>query len=210
MKNTFIDSIKPGAIQAYKDVGILPSLTIAQAILETGWGKSAIGNNIFGIKADKSWKGKVQTVPTHEYINGKKVPTVARFRDYDSIEDSIRDRSKFLSSMRYQNVRAAESYRDGALEFFRAGYATDPQYSQKLIIIIEQNKLFLIDEEVKKKKEGVNDTMTENMNNKPSDWAKESWDWAVKNKLVDGSNPKSNITREQMATVLHRYSKLVK
>ena len=210
MKNTFINLIKPGAIKAYHSIGVLPSLTIAQAILETGWGKSSIGNNIFGIKANSTWTGKTKKAPTHEYVNGKKIYVNAIFRDYNTIEESIEDRSKFLSSLRYKKVIDAKDYREAALEIFKAGYATDPTYSQKLITIIEQNNLQLIDNEVKK---GVGNIMTEQNKpnqNTPSTWAKEAWDWAIKNKLVDGTNPKSIISREQVVTVLHRYTKMVK
>lgn len=208
MKQTFINLIKQGSIEAYKEYGIWPSLTIAQAILETAWGRSSIGNNIFGIKADSKWTGKTKTVRTHEYVNGKKVYIDAKFRDYDSIEESIRDRSKFLSTPRYKKVLTAPNYKVAAAEIHKAGYATDPAYTKKLTDIIEQNQLHLIDKEAQEIKEGVNNAM-ENMQN-VSSWAKEAWDWAIKNKLVDGTNPRSNITREQMITVLHRYSKMVK
>lgn len=151
MKEKFINKIKPASIQGYKKYNILPSLTIAQAILETGWGKSSIGNNLFGIKANASWKGKVQIVRTHEYINGKKVYIDAKFRDYNTIEESLEDRFKLLSSPRYSKVVQARDYKEAANEIYEAGYATDPQYPQKLIQIIEQNKLYLFDEEAKGK-----------------------------------------------------------
>ena len=148
MKNKFINKLKPGAISGYKKYNILPSLTIAQAILETGWGKASIGNNLFGIKANASWKGKVQTVKTHEFINGKKVYIDAKFRDYNSIEESLEDRFKLLSNNRYKKVVQAKDYKEAANEIYKAGYATDPQYPQKLIQIIEQNKLYEYDKEV--------------------------------------------------------------
>lgn len=149
MKQKFINSIKNGAIEGYKKHKILPSLTIAQAILETGWGKSSIGNNLFGIKANASWKGKIQTVKTHEYVNGKKIYVDANFRDYNSIEESLEDRFKLLSNSRYEKVVQAKDYKESANEIYKAGYATDPNYPKKLIQIIEQNKLYLLDEEAK-------------------------------------------------------------
>lgn len=145
MKDKFINSIKGGAIEGYKKYNILPSLTIAQAILETGWGRSSIGNNLFGIKANASWKGKVQTVRTHEYINGKKIYVDAKFRDYDSIAESLEDRFKLLSNSRYKKVVQAKDYKEGANELYKAGYATDPQYPNKLIQIITQNELYELD-----------------------------------------------------------------
>lgn len=212
MKTTFINKIKKGAFEAYYDFGILPSLTMAQAILESGWGKASIGNNIFGIKASADWKGKTQTVQTREFTGTKWITINAKFRDYNSIEECIRDRSLFLSKPRYAKVLAAKDYKTASLEIYRAGYATDPKYPSKLITIIEQNKLYEFDREVKskpklepiKKQEGVN-TMA---NNIPSQWAKESWDWAVKNKLIDGTRPKDKITREEVAVIIERLVKL--
>lgn len=117
--------------------------------METGWGRSSIGNNLFGIKANASWKGKTQTVRTHEFVNGKKVYVDAKFRDYNSIEESLEDRFKLLSNSRYKKVVQAKNYKEAANEIYKAGYATDPQYPNKLIQIIEQNKLYLLDEQAK-------------------------------------------------------------
>lgn len=149
MKKSFIDKIKNGAIAGHKKYGVLPSLTISQAILETGWGKASIGNNIFGIKANASWKGKTQVVRTHEFINGKKIYVDAKFRDYNSIEESLEDRFRLLSNSRYKKVVQAKNYKEGAKELYKAGYATDPQYANKLIRIIEQNKLYEFDSQIK-------------------------------------------------------------
>ncbi len=147
-KQNFINLIKDGAIAGYKKYGVLASLTIAQAILETGWGKSTIGNNIFGIKATSSWKGKVQQVKTHEYVNGEKIYIDANFRDYNSIYESLEDRFKLLSSSRYKKVIESKDYKEAAQEIYKAGYATDPNYPNKLIQIIEENKLYIYDKEV--------------------------------------------------------------
>lgn len=147
MKEKFINSIKEAAIEGYKKYKILPSLTIAQAILETGWGKARIGNNLFGIKAHPGWNGKVQTIRTHEYINGKKIYMDAKFKDYNSIEESLEYRFNLLSGSRYKKVVQAKDYKEAANEIYKAGYATDLQYPQKLIQIIEQNKLCEFDKE---------------------------------------------------------------
>lgn len=148
MKDKFINSIKQGAIEGYKKYKILPSLTIAQAIWESGWGKKSIGNNIFGIKANPSWTGKKQLARTHEYVNGEKIYVDAWFRDYDSVAEGLKDRFKLLSTPNYSKVVQAKDYKEAANEIYKAGYATDPQYPQKLIQIIEQNKLHKIDKEV--------------------------------------------------------------
>jgi len=194
-KQNFINLIKDDAIKGYYSYNILPSLTISQAILETGWGKYSIGNNIFGIKADKNWKGKRKLVKTTEYINGKKTYINTYFRDYDTIYDCLEDRFIFLSKPRYKKVVQAKNYKEACNEIYKAGYATDPNYPQKLIQIIEQNKLYKYDE------------IAINQNN-PSSWAKESWEWAKKAGITDGSRPKDNATREEIVAMIYRAKKV--
>lgn len=191
-KQDFIDLIKDGAIKGYNAYNILPSLTMAQAILETGWGRYLIGNNIFGIKADKNWKGKTKKIKTHEYVNGKRVYIDAYFRDYDSIDDCLEDRFVFLSKPRYKKVIQAKDYKTACNEIWKAGYATDPQYPQKLIKIIEQNKLYEFDNVAEQE---------------PSSWSKTSWEWAKNKRLLDGNRPKDNMTREELAIILQRVTK---
>jgi len=137
----FIDSIKDGAIESYKKYHVLPSLTIAQAILESGWGKSAIGNNLFGIKAGSNWTGKTKTVRTSEYGSGGYYHINDTFRDYDSIDDSIEDHAKLLTNSRYDSVRAATNYKTACQEVQKDGYATSPTYANSLIKLIEQYNL---------------------------------------------------------------------
>lgn len=189
----FINKIKEGAIKGFREYGILPSLTIAQAILETGWGKSTIGKNLFGIKADASWSGKKKLIKTHEYVNGKKIFVDAYFRDYNSIYESLEDRFKFLQKPRYKKVVGEKDYRVACKEIQKAGYATDPNYPSKLIGIIEQYKLYEYDKEALK-----------SLDNTHSDWAKESWEWAKLKGLLDGSRPKDNLIREEFAVTIKR------
>ncbi len=137
----FINSIKDGAIESYKKYHVLPSLTIAQAILESGWGKSAIGNNLFGIKAGSDWTGKTQTVGTSEYGSRGYYHINDTFRDYDSISDSIEDHAKLLTNSRYDSVRAATDYKTACREVQKDGYATAPSYADSLIELIEQYDL---------------------------------------------------------------------
>lgn len=141
----FIQSIKDVVIEEYLLYGILPSLTIAQAVLESNWGKTDNGNNIFGIKADSRWTGKTNAKETKEYINGEWVTVIAKFRAYGNFTESIRDRSEFLMAPRYAKVLQTKNYKTACTEIYKAGYATDPQYPSKLINIIEQNKLHEID-----------------------------------------------------------------
>jgi hypothetical protein len=147
-KQSFINSIKDGAIEGYKKYKILPSLTMAQAILESGWGKYHIQNNLFGIKPGASWRGKIEIRQTKEFENGKWIEVKTAFRAYDSFNDSVLDHNKLIGeSERYAKVRQAMNYKDACFYIWQCGYATDPAYPGKLIQIIEQNNLDKYDQE---------------------------------------------------------------
>ena len=134
----FVNSIKDGAVDAYNKYGVLPSLTIAQAILESGWGKSSIGNNIFGIKAGSGWTGKtINCVTGEQNEDGSRYTINADFRDYDSVSDSIVDHAELLSTDRYQAVIDANDYKEACVAVKNCGYATSLDYSDNLISIIE-------------------------------------------------------------------------
>ena len=152
-KQKFINSIKDGAIKGYERYKILPSLIIAQAILESAWGKSPIDHNLFGIKAGSSWRGKVAIKSTKEYVNNKWITVDAKFRAYDSFFESMEDHAKLLGTLsRYRNLIDEQDYKTACRKIWQDGYATDPNYPNKLITIIEQNKLYEIDNEVLKSK----------------------------------------------------------
>ena len=160
--NTYIDSEKMGFLQKisegaksnYNKYGILPSITMAQAILESGWGNSELAvthNNLFGIKADSRWNGAVATITTSENYNDS---TVANFRKYDNINESIEDHGKFL----YENSRYTEyglfnakNYKSQAQALEDAGYSTvkneggEPIYADKLISLIVKYNLMQYD-----------------------------------------------------------------
>lgn len=145
---TFINKIAPDAVETQRRTGILASLTIAQAILESNWGKVAPGNMLFGIKAGKSWKGKKQLLWTHEYIKGQRVRVQAWFRAYDSWLDSLLDHAALLTkNARYKKVVAAKDYKTACREVQAAGYATDPNYARSLISLIERHGLHQYDRE---------------------------------------------------------------
>lgn len=144
--NVFVEKIKDGAIAAQKRYGVLASLTIAQAILETGWGKYSIGNNIFGIKASPSWTGKTVTCQTGEVVDGQSVTENGTFRAYDSIADSIADHARlFADNSCYHNIIGCTDYRQACRDVQADGYATDPDYANKLIFIIEGSNLMQFD-----------------------------------------------------------------
>jgi flagellar protein FlgJ len=121
--------------------GIPAGYMLGQAGHETGWGKFEIKHkggapsfNLFGMKAGASWTGKVAEVTTTEYVNGVAQKRVAKFRAYDSYEDSFKDYAKLISdSPRYAQVKTqTRSVQAFASGLQKAGYATDPEYAAKL------------------------------------------------------------------------------
>lgn len=142
---TFIERMMPYAREASRTTGIPPEFMLAQAALETGWGKKQIRHadgspsfNLFGIKAN-GWNGKTANVMTSEFENGKMVRKVEPFRAYDSYADSFRDYARLLSeNPRYERVMNTRNPTAFAYGLQRAGYATDPQYGAKLVRVINR------------------------------------------------------------------------
>lgn len=142
----FINSIKDGAIKAMKEYGICASLTIAQAILESGWGQNAPGNNLFGIKWTEGCGYESQDLATQECYNGVWQNIVAPFRKYDSLADSVYDHAMFLvQNSNYANLLGVTDYKQACKLIQEDGYATAPDYADSLIEIIEENKLYEYD-----------------------------------------------------------------
>ncbi|WP_136604681.1 glycoside hydrolase family 73 protein [Paenibacillus dokdonensis] len=150
-KAEFIATIAPCAVKDMQATGVPASLTIAQAALESGWGSSGLtkqANNLFGIKG--SGTAGSCTMPTKEYVNGKQITVNAAFRAYHNWSESVADHSKLILNgtkdkpMRYHGVLNAD-YKTAAAEIRKGGYATDPNYTQLLINIIEQYKLYQYD-----------------------------------------------------------------
>jgi flagellum-specific peptidoglycan hydrolase FlgJ len=132
-KDEFLAAMKPVAKEVADELGISHKIVLAQAALESGWGKAVRGNNLMGIKSHGE-KGGVDVV-THEVVNGKKVKITDSFRAYDTPEDSIRGYGKFLkANSRYKHfLRAGAENEDAQLSALQtSGYATDPMYAQKL------------------------------------------------------------------------------
>ncbi|MET3232306.1 UNVERIFIED_ORG: flagellar protein FlgJ [Burkholderia sp. 1263] len=142
----FIKAVSPAAKTSAKTTKIPASFTVAQGALESAWGAHAPGMNLFGIKADPSWKGPVTTQITHEVVNGKTIMITAKFRAYTDWLGSINDHAQFLlTNKRYQ---PAFAYTTGALfaqAVAAAGYATDPLYAQKIVSIIKAHNLGMLD-----------------------------------------------------------------
>lgn len=148
-RKQFIDKIKGVAIIESKRINILPSITIAQACLESNNGNSELAkeaNNLFGIKAS-NWAGKIYKKQTNEVINGITKQVIAEFRSYGSFGESIKDHSEFLQKDRYKALIGEIDYKKAAKVLVTAGYATDPKYADKLVKIIEENNLYKYDEE---------------------------------------------------------------
>lgn len=153
-RSEFLDKLAKYAVADYKRSKVLPSLTIAQGILESGWGQSGLSketNNLFGIKGKFQGQGKMY--PTREVYNGKSVMVDAEFRAYPTFEGSIKDHNDLLQKPRYKKVIATTDYKVACQEVQKAGYATDPLYADLLIRIIESQNLQRYDKEVLPKKE---------------------------------------------------------
>lgn len=166
-QKNFIKQVGALASADMKKTGILASLTVAQAILESGWGTSGlatVGKALFGIKATKSWKGKVYCSDTKECYDGVNLVTVknAAFRAYDSWEESIIDHSAFLkANKRYKAVVGETDYKKACEAIKAAGYATDPDYVEKLVKLIEGNDLTEFDRAAGQSQAAAVETQTE-------------------------------------------------
>jgi flagellar protein FlgJ len=133
-QQAFLDAIRPHAEAAAARLGVAPELVAAHAALETGWGRHAPGNNMFGIKAGANWQGAVQALATTEVEDGVAYSRSAQFRGYGDMAGSFDDyAAMLLDNPRYR--RALQSGGD-AQAFAQAlqagGYATDPAYADKL------------------------------------------------------------------------------
>lgn len=146
----FVRSIWPKAKEAASIIGLDPKILMAQAALETGWGKFVTkdaegnsSNNLFNIKSTPQSEQESVTVQTTEYVNGMPIKTNASFRKYSSIENSFSDYVSLIKdSERYQTALASagnpETYMN---ELHKAGYATDPDYSAKILSIYHGDEL---------------------------------------------------------------------
>ncbi len=135
----FVNKLWPHAVEAAAELGVSPHLLLAQAALETGWGKHQVRTsdggssfNLFNIKAGKSWQGERASASTTEHVNGRAVRENAEFRAYGSYGEAFADYARLLkSNPRYAGVlnQDAEGFINGLKQ---GGYATDPAYGDKL------------------------------------------------------------------------------
>ena len=145
----FIALIGPAAQASARKTGVPASFTVAQAALESGWGESLLarqGKNLFGVKADPSWHGEVLTFNTREFMRGGWLMVPAHWRKYADWQACIDDHAAFLrQNRRYAACFACTTGAAFAQGVAQAGYATDPEYAEKLVSIIEQYQLACLD-----------------------------------------------------------------
>ena len=144
----FIERLVPHAQELQDGYGVLPSIILGQAILESNWGKSTLAskyNNLFGIKAYGDQK-KV-SLETKEFVNEEWITIQGDFKVYDSWEQSMDDHTQLFvqgvdwNPALYEKVITATNYQEAAQALQEADYATDPGYAQKIIQVIETYQL---------------------------------------------------------------------
>lgn len=142
----FVDSVLPVVKKAAASLGVNPLLMVAQAALETGWGKFVVkdaagnsSNNLFNIKADGRWQGEKVEVSTREFREGRPVMEQAAFRRYGSISQSAQDFANFLrDNPRYRGaLDSVNDSREFISQLQQAGYATDPAYAKKVLAVFD-------------------------------------------------------------------------
>ena len=143
----FIESVAPGAINGWNKYGVLPSVTVAQAIIESGWGRSGLAtqtHNLFGIKG--SYNGNSVTMRTREVYGGRSVYINDSFRAYANNSQSVEDHGDFLYvNSRYRNLLGDTNYVSVARKLQADGYATDPNYANALIRMVQTYGLSQLD-----------------------------------------------------------------
>lgn len=146
-KNEYLDNTKYLAVQTASKYNLFASVVLAQSALESNYGKSelsSVNNNYFGIKKGSS-ENYVE-YNTTEYINGRADTVYDAFRTYNSKEDSFEDYAKLITkAKRYKTVIEASDYKEACYRIQNSGYATDPNYAEKIISIIEKYSLYELD-----------------------------------------------------------------
>ncbi|MGR9115537.1 MAG: flagellar assembly peptidoglycan hydrolase FlgJ [Gammaproteobacteria bacterium] len=146
----FVKQLYDHAQKAASELGVEPKVILAQAALETGWGKSVIQNrdgsssfNLFNIKAGSSWRGKQTHVTTLEFDQGVAHKQMAGFRAYESFQDSFDDYVRLIkNNPRYnQALKHAGDPERYMIELQKAGYATDPHYADKVMSIYHSEEV---------------------------------------------------------------------
>ena len=140
----FIAAVKDDAMVSAAQTQVYASFAIAEAAIESAWGASKLaiqGHNLFGVKADRAWTGDTIGFRTREYLNSQWVFVNALWRMYPSWLGSFTDHAAFLQHKRYAKAFLASNVDDFTIAVANAGYATDPLYANKIIILINQHDL---------------------------------------------------------------------
>lgn len=144
----FVESLYPLAKDAAAELGVAPEALVAQAAVETGWGQHVIhdsqgvsSNNLFGIKANSQWDGEANTVETLEFNGTVAAKQKASFRAYDSLASGFSDYVSFVRDQsRYaEAVNKAQDSQAYFESLQKAGYATDPEYANKVMAVLNSN-----------------------------------------------------------------------
>lgn len=147
-RQAYIEDTEKMAVRIARKNNILPSVMLAQSILESNWGRSELSreyNNYFGIKAVKKDQGVV--FETEEYVDGESGRYMENFKKYSSKRESFEHYAKLLSTAkRYEKVKTAKNYKEAAKYIKEGGYATDPSYADKIISVVEKYELDKYDE----------------------------------------------------------------
>lgn len=144
----FMARLRAPAESASRATGVPAELILAQAALETGWGRYRIttadggdSHNLFGIKAGAGWRGETTEVTTHEYVNGRRTRVSEAFRVYESAEAAFTDYAQLIrDNPRYAAVLGAGNPEQAARALQAGGYATDPAYADKLIAVMQRSR----------------------------------------------------------------------
>lgn len=201
----FIQSLIYAAQEEQRKHNLFASVTIAQAALESAWGKSTLSrqaHNLFGIKGTGP-AGYVE-MPTWEVVNGERVETTAKFRRYHNRAESIIDRSQILTTLpRYKPVLEAKTPEEQARALQQCGWATDPAYAAKLISIISGYQL------------DYYDLLGPFPDVPASHWAAGAIDWVREQGLMagypDGTfRPEQPVTRAEAAAIIERLFRAIK
>ena len=146
----FIEDLWPHALRASEKLGVDAEVLMAQSALETGWGNKVIqhqdgqsSNNLFGIKANEQWDGQHARVSSLEYVDGNAKREVSNFRVYESYKQSFDDYVDFIkSNNRYHAALQKSGDGEGYIKALQdAGYATDPQYAEKVLDIVNREAI---------------------------------------------------------------------
>lgn len=196
-RQKFIDRILPFVLVSSLNNDLLPSVTLAQAIVESGWGTSSIavkGFNFFGIKANKEWNGPSMDKLTQEVYSGVMVNIHQLFRVYGSVKEGVFDHGKFLRRPHYSKLWGEKDYEKYCFELKDAGYATDDEYFETITKTVKKYDLTRYDKGMKIYKVFLS----------PS-----SQDW---NKYIVGNTNEEavcNMIADQVEAILERHNLLV-